>query len=81
MKNHILKTEKEYFQEHLKGVKNFEVRLNDRDFQVGDQVCLQEVEGGVGTGRMGKVCKIVYILRGGQFGLNHEYVVFSMVET
>lgn len=36
MKVKTLKTKPKYFEMQLKGIKDFEVRKNDRDFQVGD---------------------------------------------
>lgn len=44
MKIHQLKTINPYFTAVLEGLKNFEVRLNDRDFKVGDEVRLQEYD-------------------------------------
>lgn len=44
MKIHQLKTINPYFNAVLEGLKNFEVRLNDRDFKVGDEVHLQEYD-------------------------------------
>ena len=41
---HELKTLPEYFQRILSGEKNFEVRKNDRGFQKGDTVILQEYD-------------------------------------
>lgn len=35
---HELKTLPEYFELVRKGIKNFEVRKNDRDFKVGDML-------------------------------------------
>ena len=42
MKTHVLKSLPEYFDPASYGPKNFEIRLNDRDFKVGDrvQICL-----------------------------------------
>lgn len=37
-RTHYLKTDTEYFQAHIRGKKSFEIRLNDRDYQVGDLV-------------------------------------------
>ena len=44
MKVKTLKTKPKYFEMQLKGQKNFEVRKNDRDFQVGDILCLEEFD-------------------------------------
>ncbi|WP_028471320.1 DUF3850 domain-containing protein [Neptunomonas japonica] len=42
MKKHHLKTDPQIFQQNLAGLKPFEIRLNDRDFAVGDILVLQE---------------------------------------
>ena len=42
MKHHHLKTWPEYFQAIKSGQKNFELRVNDRNFQSGDHVTLEE---------------------------------------
>lgn len=44
MKTHYLKTVQPYFSEVKKGTKTFEVRKNDRNFSVGDEVCLREYD-------------------------------------
>lgn len=45
MKQHILKTEPEYWEAQRSGKKNFEVRKNDRDFEVGDILVLVFYDG------------------------------------
>ncbi|MCF1612489.1 DUF3850 domain-containing protein [Serratia marcescens] len=42
MKKHNLKIEPEYFAAVVSGEKKAEFRLSDRDFSVGDLICLQE---------------------------------------
>lgn len=39
---HRLKTEQQQFLKHLCGLKPYEIRLNDRNYQVGDILILQE---------------------------------------
>lgn len=41
---HYLKTWKPFFQDVKSGMKQFEVRKNDRDYQVGDTLILNEVD-------------------------------------
>ena len=43
-KEHVLKTDHVVFQDVLDGNKTFEIRFNDRDYQVGDLVILKETE-------------------------------------
>jgi Domain of unknown function (DUF3850) len=62
-KVHELKTLKPYFQDIYSGVKQFEVRLNDRNFQVNDLLGLEEFDGATQTytGRY-IIRRITYIL-------------------
>ena len=76
--HHYLKTETEYFQLQEKGEKTFEVRLNDRDFRKHDIVHLEEVVNGQYTGRTLPFKEIVYILHGGQFGIEEGYCVLQL---
>ena len=41
---HELKTEQKYFKEVVAGRKTFEMRVNDRDFNVGDFLALNEID-------------------------------------
>ncbi|MCB2222282.1 MAG: DUF3850 domain-containing protein [Bacteroidetes bacterium] len=81
MKVHTLKTWSEYFTDILNGTKTFEVRKNDRDFKIGDILQLEEwnQETGSFTSRH---CsrEVVYVLDGGQFGVEKGYVVMGLKE-
>ncbi len=44
MKTHHLKTIQPYFDRCWNQTKTFEIRKNDRDFQVGDEIFLQEYD-------------------------------------
>lgn len=48
---HELKTWPKYFEEVFSGRKNFELRINDRDFKVGDILHLVEFDNNQYTGR------------------------------
>lgn len=71
MTRHELKTWPPYFQLVVEGIKRFEIRNDDRQFNVGDILCLKEFEpdrtwaahpNGVFTGRHIDV-KVDYVLR------------------
>lgn len=51
MAAHELKILPEYFEPAFAGIKNFEIRYNDRNYQVGDTVVLREWVDGNYTGR------------------------------
>lgn len=78
---HFLKTWPEFFEATLSREKNFEVRVNDRDFKVGDILILQEYPppefSGLCSGRsLARTVK--YIFRGPMFGLAEGYVVMGV---
>ncbi|EAE5185442.1 DUF3850 domain-containing protein [Listeria monocytogenes] len=51
MKTHELKILSKYFWDILEGKKTFEIRKNDRDYQVGDYLILKELKDEKHTGR------------------------------
>lgn len=85
---HHLKTWPEYFRQLKSGEKTFEVRKDDRFFQVGEELLLEEFvpEGYFPEDEKqepyltGNIChrKITYVLRGGQFGIEKGYVVLGL---
>lgn len=77
---HRLRTLKSYFEAVRDGRKTFEIRYNDRDFKVGDRLLLvlyfpsrdeelDELE-----------VEVTYVLPGGVFGVDEEYVVMSIAK-
>ena len=83
---HELKTLPMFFREVKSGAKPFEVRKNDRNFQVGDEVLLKEYcpEDYFGDGDKaiytGEILhrKISYVLKGGQFGIDADTVILGL---
>lgn len=81
MKTHDLKILSCYFDAQVKGLKNFEIRKNDRDFKVGDSIVLNELEQlGLGkyeeTGRRAFL-EITYIISDGFEGVEEGFCVLG----
>ena len=72
---HNLKIKPEYFRNIVAGVKNFEIRKNDRDFHVGDILVLEEYD----TNYTGNFlhAEVIYILDDKQY-LKDGYVALSI---
>lgn len=85
---HTLKCLPVYFDAVKRGEKNFEVRRDDRGFQKGDQIVLQRLREQhskhlVEYDNNGNVAheiqrEILYVLTGGQFGIEPGYVVLGL---
>ena len=75
---HSLKTVNPYFEAVWQGLKTFEVRENDRDYKVGDLLCLKEWDhkGERYTGREATV-EITYILDDFREVIRAGYVVIG----
>lgn len=77
MKTHEIKILPLYFMAVIDGKKNFELRKDDRGYQVGDVVMLKEWTGKSYTGREFGT-KIKYVLRGcPEYGLMEGYCIFG----
>lgn len=76
---HYLKCWPEYFTANTDGVKTFEVRRNDRDFQAGDVLQLNEWDPATEreTGRI-LWARVLYVLYGPQFGIAAGFCVMSI---
>lgn len=78
-KTHELKILPKYFSEVVSGSKTFEVRQNDRDFKVGDEIILNEYDRERGfyyTGYKVTV-EITYILDNPEY-LKNGYVILGI---
>jgi hypothetical protein len=79
VKLHPLKTWPEYFEAIGCGHKTFEARKDDRGFQVGDVLLLEEFDPAKSTYTGRHIfMKISYILRGPGFGIESGYCVMSL---
>ena len=87
MNTHHLKTDSDLFEKSLEGIKKFEIRLNDRNYSVGDVLILKETKFSGSemkegkpleyTGRT-KVVSVSYILEG--YGLKENWVVMGVMD-
>lgn len=78
---HELKTWPEYFQAVIDGIKPFEVRKADRNFQVGDVLMLREWSPQTEKYSGRHIGKFVScILHGGKFGIAPDYVVMGLTD-
>ena len=75
---HDLKILPEYFEPVLDGRKKFEIRKNDREFNVGDTLLLREWYSNEYTGREVRR-KVTYVLPTA-VGLAKDYVILSIEE-
>ncbi|MFC0182541.1 protein of unknown function [Pseudarcicella hirudinis] len=76
---HEIKCEREYFSQTWLRKKPFEVRKDDRNFSVGDELMLREwiAHKQEYTHRV-MFAKISYKLEGGQFGIGKDYCVLGL---
>lgn len=89
MEVHELKTDPDVFAMSYAGNKNFEIRKNDRDFQVGDLLILKEtlfsgeqMKNGMPLQYSGRILSrsVNYILPGGEYGLDPEWVIMDVIK-
>lgn len=79
MATHKLKTWQPYFSDVMSGIKRFEVRKDDRNFNIGDILLLEEYNQELQqlTGRQCSVV-VMYKLSGGSFGIEKGYCVLGI---
>ena len=81
-REHRLKVLPEFFEALACGVKDFELRKDDRDYQVGDFIWLCEWDGEKYTGRSLSIVQIKYILRDcPEYGLMNGYCILGFDRT
>ncbi|WP_273451627.1 DUF3850 domain-containing protein [Streptococcus ferus] len=73
---HEIKISHLFFDDVQNGVKKFELRKDDRNYQVGDKLLLSEVKDGVLTGRKNQVT-VVYKLSN-YVGLEAGYCILGL---
>lgn len=89
MKLHELKIKRKYFEEIIAKHKPFELRKNDRDFQVGDLVNFTIVDEEPAQGALNQllekikypqmVFRITYVLKDvPEYGLDKDYCIFGI---
>ena len=81
-----LKTDPAVFEASVQGLKKFEIRLNDRNFNIGDVLYLKETKFSGEEMKAGKPLEytgrthtvhVTYILKGG-YGLAPDWVVMTV---
>lgn len=78
MTTHELKILPEYFEAVSSGLKDFEIRKNDRDYKVGDILVLKEWNKGMFTGKE-VTRKVKYIYCGkGTYGIFELYCILGL---
>jgi len=90
MRNHKVKTDPHLFRMTWAGMRNFEIRRDDRGYRLGDTMTLRETvrddaelaegESHDFTGRMIKL-NIDYVLLGPVYGLMNGWVIMSTTVT
>ncbi|MCK4706135.1 MAG: DUF3850 domain-containing protein [Gammaproteobacteria bacterium] len=84
MEQHELKKDPQVFSDSWAGLKTFEIRLNDRDYRIGDVLILketastgEEMKNGAPLEYTGRQLtrRVDYILDG--YGLNEGWVIMS----
>jgi ASC-1-like (ASCH) protein len=78
-KRHFLKTIQPYYQQVVDGEKKFELRINDRNYKVGDHLVLMEYDyiKGELTQRLSEY-KATNIFADAEYGISNGFVVISI---
>ena len=76
--NHLLKCEAKFFDALAEGRKTFEIRLNDRDYHVGDELVLTRTVQGVDYFKKANQLRfeVTYALTG--WGVKDGYIALGL---
>lgn len=79
MAHHELKTWPDLYESMASKIKQFDIRKNDKNFEVGDTLILKkwDPETEKYTGNILNA-NVDYIMFGGQFGIEEEYCIMSI---
>ena len=79
---HNLKIKNKYYDAIRNGTKTFEIRKNDRNYQVGDRIKFTPIadEANIIIPHNPNEYIITYVFNGGEYGLDEEYCVFGIRE-
>ena len=72
---HKLKIEDAHYENIVAGRKRFEVRLNDRGYQLGDEIEFKEVDG---VFEREGIWKIIFVHSG--YGMDNNFVILGIEE-
>lgn len=79
MKLHELKIKEEFYRDIILGLKTFEIRKNDRDYQLKDLIRFRIVFVNGDISEKDDLFKITYILRDAeQYGLQEGYCILGI---
>lgn len=79
MKLHELKIKDNYYWDVFHGYKSFELRKNDRDYQVGDLIHFVDVNGNDFLNEPFNLFVITYVLKYvSEYGLDEDYCILSI---
>lgn len=82
MAEHKLKIQKQYWDKVRNGLKTFEIRKNDRNYQVGDLIHFIPISDNSNMiiPHNQNTYIITYVFNGGEYGLSSDYCIFGIRE-
>lgn len=79
MKMHELKIKDNYYWSVMNGYKTFELRKNDRNFEVGDTIHFVNINGVDFINEPNNIYQITYILKNvEEYGLDKDYCILGI---